>query len=131
MKNLIIVICGLSLTASGQVKYAFTNFAGGASGSGNGTSNGASFNQPFSLTRDSHGNLFVSDYNNHTIREITPAAVVTTFAGTAPSAGTNDGTGAAARFYGPDGIVADSADNLYLFAIITTTRSGRSRREGT
>ena len=116
MKNLCIAICGLALSASGQVKYAFTNFAGvpGASGSINGTDTGAYFNTPFSLTRDSLGNLFITDYYNHTIRKITPAAVVTTFAGTALSSGTNDGTGAAARFNRPDGIVADSADNLYV-----------------
>jgi len=101
MKKLCIALCGLALTASGQVKYAFTNFA---------SLPGA----PFSLTRDSQGNLFVSDYSLHVIRKITPAAVVTTFAGISGSAGTNDGTGAAAKFYGPDGIVADSADNLYV-----------------
>jgi hypothetical protein len=42
-----------------------------------------------------------------------PAGAVTTFAGTAGATGSNDGTGAAARFAGPFAITTDGA-NLYL-----------------
>src|SRR5581483_5792238 len=50
----------------------------------------------------------------YTIRKITPNADVTTVAGTAGATGSTDGTGAAARFFAPDGIAIDGAGNLYV-----------------
>jgi hypothetical protein len=47
---------------------------------------------------DASGNVFVADRNNHTIRRISSAGVVSTFAGAAGAAGTADGIGSAARF---------------------------------
>lgn len=69
----------------------------------------ATFNRPQGIAIDGAGNLYVADANNHTIRRITSAGVVTTLAGTAGSSGTLDGTGAAARFNTPLGIAADRA----------------------
>jgi methionine-rich copper-binding protein CopC len=88
--------------------------AGGAAGSANGTGTAASFNAPQGLVRDSQGNLFVAEYNNHAIRKITPQGVVTTFAGTVGSAGFADGTGTAARFNQPANLAIDAQDNLYV-----------------
>ena len=51
---------------------------------------------------------------NHTIRMITPAGVVTTYAGTAGVNGNADGTGTAASFYRPQQIALDSSGNLYV-----------------
>ncbi|MFZ2650894.1 MAG: hypothetical protein WA210_12410, partial [Burkholderiaceae bacterium] len=45
---------------------------------------------------------------------ITPAGVVTTLAGSARFPGGADGTGAAARFFGPQGVATDSASNVYV-----------------
>ena len=63
---------------------------------------------------DAGGNLFVADTNNHTIRKITPAGVVTTVAGTAGVPGNSDGTGAAALFFYPYGVAVDGSGNLYV-----------------
>jgi alpha-tubulin suppressor-like RCC1 family protein/sugar lactone lactonase YvrE len=87
-------------------------------GSGNkidrdGTGTGASFNYPIGIAVTSAGNLFVADSNNHKIRMITPANVVSTFAGTG-SRGVNDGTGVGARFFAPTGLTIDNAGNLYV-----------------
>lgn len=93
-----------------------STFAGkpGVSGSADGAASIARFNLLSSITINSAGNLFATDTGNYTIRKITPAGVVTTFAGMAGIYGTNNGAGAAARFSSPTHIVSDAKDNLYL-----------------
>lgn len=51
------------------------------SGATDGPGNVASFNGLDALALDGAGNVFASDYNNGTIREISPAGVVSTLAG--------------------------------------------------
>lgn len=93
-----------------------TTFAGavGPLGSTDGAATDARFNYPQGMVFDSSGNLFVADTNNHVIRKITPAGVVSTFAGTAGSSGSANGTGSAARFFYPVGIAIDTSDVLYV-----------------
>lgn len=93
-----------------------THFAGGAPGSAiNGTGAAARFSGPTGeIAIDSDGNLYLADTSNHIIRKITPAALVTTFAGTAGSRGSADGTGSAARFNSPLGIAVDAVKNVYV-----------------
>jgi gliding motility-associated-like protein len=92
-----------------------STFAGtGAPGSSDGTLTTATFDQPTGLAFDAAGNLYVSDFNTNIIRKITPAGNVSTFAGTANQAGKTDGTGAAARFSGPNYLVTDPAGNIYV-----------------
>jgi sugar lactone lactonase YvrE len=102
------------VTAAGVV----TTVAGqaGVTGSTNGTGTGTSalFSNPEGTTADSAGNIYVADNANRTIRKITPAGVVTTFAGSPGLQGTNDGVGSAARFISPNGLAVDSADNIYV-----------------
>jgi len=62
---------------------------------------------------DSAGNVYVADENNNEIRMITPAGVVSTFAGSG-TAGNANGTGTAATFNGPEGITIDSSGNLWV-----------------
>lgn len=100
------------VTADGIV----TTLAGsaGVAGSADGTGAAAQFANPTSLAVDSAGNVFVADRDNATIRKVTPAGVVTTFAGSAGMTGHTDGTGAAARFDNPAGVAVDSAGNVYV-----------------
>jgi hypothetical protein len=63
---------------------------------------------------DGSGNLYVADYNNHAIRKITPAGVVTTLAGRPGTSGTNNGTGTAARFNNPLGVAVDTSGSVYV-----------------
>lgn len=79
-----------------------------------GTGSAARFYFPAALVVDSSGNVFVADTDNHVIRKITPAGVVTTVAGTAASVGSADGTGSAARFNMPSGVTLDGVGNLYI-----------------
>lgn len=92
-----------------------TTFAGaGFAGSNNGVGADAQFSFPSYLAIDSAGNLYVADSNNHTIRKISPAAVVTTLAGSPGQSGSSDGTGATARFNEPRGLACDTARNVYV-----------------
>jgi len=93
-----------------------TTFAGvaGVASSYDGTGAGAYFNQPYGICRDGSGNLFVADTGGSTIRQITPAAVVTTYAGLANTAGSTDDTSASARFFYPISTAVDPAGNVYV-----------------
>jgi hypothetical protein len=77
-----------------------------------GTGAAASFNSPRGITTDGT-NLYVTDYNNNEIRQITIATgTVKTLAGTG-TAGAGDGTGTGASFDHPVGITTDGT-NLYV-----------------
>ena len=93
-----------------------TTLAGtaGSYGSTDGTGADARFQNPYGVAVDGDGNLYVTERENHTIRKVTPAGVVTTFAGSAGSYGSTDGTGAAARFWQPRGVAVDGDGNVYV-----------------
>jgi len=97
-----------------------TTLAGraGIAGSADGTNSAARFGAGFGgLAVDTNGNVYVADFNNETIRKVTPVGtnwVVTTLAGLAGVAGAIDGTGSAARFNHPNGLSLDTAGNLYV-----------------
>jgi hypothetical protein len=95
---------------------AVTTLAGlaGSYGSADGIASAARFNWPSGVAVDSAGNVYVADSGNSTIRQVTPGGAVTTLAGLAGSYGSADGTGGAARFYGPGGVAVDSAGNVYV-----------------
>jgi mucin-19 len=86
----------------------------GTSGAANGSGTDARFNNPKGVAVDAAGNVYVADTNNHTIRQITPAGVVSTLAGLAGSSGSTEGAGTAARFNKPAGVAADASGNIYV-----------------
>jgi hypothetical protein len=98
------------------VDGAVTTLAGSAGlvGSADGAGAAARFSSPASVTVDGGGNAYVADHDNATIRKITPAGAVTTLAGTAGMTGSANGTGAAARFNGPSGVMVDRAGSVYV-----------------
>ena len=82
-------------------------------GSVNGTGSAAAFFDPAGIAVNASGDIFVADTGNNEIREITPAGVVTTFAGST-TAGAADGTGTAASFYGPEGVAVNAAGDVIV-----------------
>jgi sugar lactone lactonase YvrE len=101
-----------AISPMGQV----TTLAGTAGSRGSADGNGAAarFRFPNDLACDAAGSLYVADRVNNTIRKITPSGEVTTFAGSASSAGFTDGTGPDARFNFPFGIGIDALGNLFV-----------------
>jgi sugar lactone lactonase YvrE len=83
-------------------------------GTNDGPGGVARFNVPNSLAIDASNNVCVADESNNTIRKISPAGVVSTLAGLAGVAGTNNGTAGAARFSHPEGVAVDRSNNVYV-----------------
>jgi hypothetical protein len=90
-----------------------STIAGSNQGYIDGAGISAQFNVPAGITKDAAGNLYVADRDNHRIRKITPAGVVSTFAGSG-IAGFVNGTGTAAQFDQPYGITIDPSGNIYV-----------------
>jgi serine/threonine protein kinase/sugar lactone lactonase YvrE len=84
---------------------------GSADGLGTNT---ARFWSPFGIALDNAGDIFVADTGNNTIRKISPAGIVTTIAGLAGQAGSDDGVGSAARFRNPWDVAVDNTGNVYV-----------------
>ncbi|HJW93195.1 MAG TPA: hypothetical protein VJ901_06220 [Thermoanaerobaculia bacterium] len=100
------------ITPAGQVS-TFAGLAGSIGGE-DGSGSAARFNFPGGLAIDANDNVYVADTNNHTIRKITPAGVVTTIAGTAGKSGSTDADGSAARFLFPEGVAVDQSGFVYV-----------------
>ncbi len=79
-----------------------------------GTNDGAGGNARFGgvggLALNNGGSLYVADSVNNTIRQITPAGLVSTLAGQTGTSGSADGTGSSAQFNGPGGVAVAGSD---------------------
>ena len=105
-----------------------TTLAGpGACGFADGVGTFASFRSPRGMASDQNGNLFVADFGNCCIRQISVSTgVVSTLAGRFNNSGVVDNAGAAscsksadgvgsnAEFYNPNQMVADLQGNLFV-----------------
>jgi len=109
------------ITDSGNNSIRKINLAGdvttlagsGARGANNGAGTAASFNQPFGITVDASGNVYVADTYNNLIRKINLAGNVSTFAGSG-NEGADNGAGEIASFLTPYGVTVDTSGNLYV-----------------
>ncbi|MBX3156048.1 MAG: hypothetical protein KF773_08610 [Deltaproteobacteria bacterium] len=95
-------------------------------GHANGTGAGARFAQPYDVAVLPGGDLVVTDMDNHRLRRVTLAGVVTDFSGSGER-GTLDGTSAIARYDGPQGLARSPDGTLY----VTDVRAHYVRRIAT
>jgi sugar lactone lactonase YvrE len=94
-----------------------TTLAGAAGYQGSTSGPTGQFYRPSGVACDTSGNIWVADTFNDTIRKIfASSGFVMTIAGLAGSGPANsaDGTGSAARFWGPRGVACDSAGTVYV-----------------
>jgi len=94
----------------------FRTLAGspGQPGSADGRGSAARFNYPRGIAAAVDGSVYVTDAGNHTIRRITADGTVTTVAGEAGVAGSNDGPALQAHLNTPSGIDVDANGNVFV-----------------
>ncbi|MGZ3448688.1 MAG: hypothetical protein ACXVEF_03770 [Polyangiales bacterium] len=94
---------------------AVTLLAGsGTAGFVDGTGAAAQFNVPYGMALLPDGSIVIADQNNHCIRKITMAGVVSLFAGDRNPGMKDDADKLAARFDTPTGVATDSSGNVYV-----------------
>ncbi len=87
---------------------------GGVAGYAGGVGSAARFNSPFGVVVDGGtGMAYVTDFNNHAVRAVSPGGTVATLAGNG-SAGGADGAYAVARFTNPAGIAFAPSGSLVV-----------------
>jgi uncharacterized protein (TIGR03437 family) len=102
------------VTPQGVISTYAGNGRAGFSGDG-GRASVASLRFPLSLAVDSAGNLFINDAENFRIRKVTPAGIISTFAGNGTRGNAEDGSIAAqAPLNEVEGIAVDRQGNLYI-----------------
>lgn len=108
------VVTFATVSGSNGFTTAVTTFTGsGTQGFADGISTAATFNNPQGVSVDASGNIYIADSYNHSIRMATADGTVKTIAGDG-TIGYTEGNALTARFYGPNGVVADAQGNLYV-----------------
>jgi len=112
------------VTAAGIISTYAGNGTGGFGGD-NGPATSAMLFAPSGLALDSAGNLYITDHDNSRVRKVTPAGIITTFAGNGNVAFSGDGVQATTTsVHSPTGIALDAQGNVY----ISEGSDGRVRR---
>ena len=84
-------------------------------GGDGGPATAAQLDGPRGVALDGAGNLYIADTNNHWIRKVDAAGVISTVAGDGNYGFSGDGGPAVgSRLHSPHGVVVDGAGNLYI-----------------
>jgi trimeric autotransporter adhesin len=102
------------ITAAGVISTVAGTGTAGSAGDG-GAATSAQLNGPYGVAVDAGGNVYVSEYGGHRVRKITPAGIISTYAGTGIGGFTADGGAATgAGINSPSGLAIDGIGNLYI-----------------
>ncbi|MGH9681388.1 MAG: choice-of-anchor D domain-containing protein, partial [Candidatus Acidiferrales bacterium] len=115
------VVLAVSLDGTGSGAMAdfgpgvISTFAGGGTGGDGGQAASALLAGPTGITVDGFGNHYIADPKDNKIRKVTPAGVISTFAGTGTAGYSGDGGPAtSARLNGPMSVLVDGAGFIYI-----------------
>jgi hypothetical protein len=101
----------LGSTTSPTGTSTIATFAGGDGGKKLDPRLGA----PWMIAVDKSGDLFIADRNNNVVREVTPAGIMTTFAGNGTAGHSGDGGEAtSAQLNDPIGVAIDAAGDVFI-----------------
>jgi len=107
----------LALCASAQSTWTIDTFAGSVPGP-DGDALDAFFSFPDDLEIDDQGNLYISDFEFHWVRQVTPGGQITNFAGDGTRGfGGDGGPASAAQVGGPRGVAVGSQGDVYFINV--------------
>jgi sugar lactone lactonase YvrE len=105
------------VTAAGIISTVAGNGSAGFSGDG-GPATAAQLGGPSGVAVDAAGNLFIADTYYNLVRNVTPAGIISTVAGSgspeSPGFSGDGGPAIAAQLYGPSGVTVDASGNLFI-----------------
>ncbi|MBI4052352.1 MAG: hypothetical protein HY400_07580 [Elusimicrobia bacterium] len=102
------------IDSSGVITTAAGNGLSGFYGDG-GPATSAQIKNPWDVTGDVLGNLYIADTYNGRIRKVDASGIITTVAGNGIAGYSGDGGPATlASLYNPNGVAVDSSGNLYI-----------------
>ncbi|MCK6684207.1 MAG: hypothetical protein L6R30_17535 [Thermoanaerobaculia bacterium] len=99
--------------ATGIISTVAGNGRQGNSGDG-GPATAASLSSPQDIAFDHSGNMYIGELGSNRIRKVSPAGIISTFAGDGRKTSSGDGGPATSASLTPDGIVVDSDGNVYV-----------------
>ncbi|MEJ7780181.1 MAG: phosphodiester glycosidase family protein [Daejeonella sp.] len=105
--------CIRKITTTGTVSV-FAGSSSGTPGFVNGTGTAARFANPIKLATDASNNIYVADRDNGAIRKITPAGVVTTYAGDGTTGFVDNCSRSTARFNWPIDVSVATDGTVYV-----------------
>ena len=107
-----------------------TTFAGSATYFGDGGAASSTYlYNPYGVAVDISGNVYIAEYDNHKIRVVNSAGIITTFAGIGSSVSTGDGGAPTSCSFGTLSAVAvDTSNRVYVtdgdkVRVISTTKA--------
>ncbi len=99
---------------SGIISTVAGNDTAGFSGDG-GPATSASLNNPFGVSVDGSGNIYIADLSNHVIRKVDTSGNINTVAGDGIAGFSGDGSAAtSASLNGPRDVFVDVSGNIYI-----------------